>query len=708
MGLFNKACDRCRARKSRCRFTDSSDKTVCDYCRLHNLACNFSHQKRRQRRKNPDEIVRAASSPAISATIPPQSQLAPLEIAENGEIDGRPGLYIDYILDRSLSSQLSRPNSSHDQLTASSGPSPNISFFPAKRVSAISQRLGHNKLENLLEAIRAVVASKLKTSSSPIVSGLDDYFSHGAERAHQDPQQTLLKEYIHTYMTHVHPFYPFLNRLEFEKRALGPNIAQELASDKPWAALYFAVIAVGCQHNGGGTYDTRSGESWIYFEKSLAVVREIGLLRGSLTSLQALMALAIFCQAVSGFVMESPLLAEAAVLAQNLGLNRLTSSSDRSSIRTFWVLYYMEKTSCFTTRNVPTLQDCHISSPLPDQGVWSFNDYDWLFSFVRYSRLASKIHSQLMTITSVPQPWAARYRAVRYLQSELEAWRYSIPPRFRPGEPLRPRMLHEPHSVSIALRAHYYYHYAHMTLTWTLLHCESDGLDATQGMELKTELMQIARSVLELTSYIEISPATPVWILALMPLTALMILFDLVIHNPSHPETSLNLALLDIASGHFSRIEYSSSGALPGSLISEFAHLARQYISDIRHNTGRQHAYRSTARNRDLHLSQPRVAGLSFSSSMSNAQPNPPSSQTVTEDKPLSDPALQQDAVQHHQLELSTISGSVTEIEGSLPGITAMAETQDPLFFPQVNTTMDDLEFLGVDLMGLFGPAFCP
>lgn len=36
-------------------------------------------------------------------------------------------------------------------------------------------------------------------------------------------------------------------------------------------------------------------------------------------------------------------------MAQSLGYNRATASSDKSIQRTFWVLYCMEKTTCFYT-----------------------------------------------------------------------------------------------------------------------------------------------------------------------------------------------------------------------------------------------------------------------------------------------------------------------------------------------------------------------
>jgi hypothetical protein len=70
-------------------------------------------------------------------------------------------------------------------------------------------------------------------------------------------------------------------------------------------------------------------------------------------------------------------------------------------------------------------------------------------------------------------------------------------------------------------------------------------------------------------------------ILAVIPLTALFVLFDIVVHDPSSPDTPSNLALLDIGGGYFSRIEYASGNTLPGSLISEFAHIARDYVNDF-------------------------------------------------------------------------------------------------------------------------------
>jgi hypothetical protein len=71
-------------------------------------------------------------------------------------------------------------------------------------------------------------------------------------------------------------------------------------------------------------------------------------------------------------------------------------------------------------------------------------------------------------------------------------------------------------------------------------------------------------------------------ILSIMPLVAIFILFDFVVHNPRHAETRDNLSLLEVAAGHFSLQEYKSKGVMPSSLVGEFAHIARQYVRDVK------------------------------------------------------------------------------------------------------------------------------
>ena len=66
-----------------------------------------------------------------------------------------------------------------------------------------------------------------------------------------------------------------------------------------------------------------------------------------------------------------------------------------------------------------------------------------------------------------------------------------------------------------------------------------------------------------------------------MPVSALFVLFDFVVHNPYHPESSTNLTFLDVVGAYFTRLEYATEGSLPSSLMAEFALIARQFVRDI-------------------------------------------------------------------------------------------------------------------------------
>lgn len=66
-----------------------------------------------------------------------------------------------------------------------------------------------------------------------------------------------------------------------------------------------------------------------------------------------------------------------------------------------------------------------------------------------------------------------------------------------------------------------------------------------------------------------------------MPISALFVIFDFVIHNPLHKETATNISFLDIAAGYFSRWEISNKDSLPASSAAEFSHIARQFVRDV-------------------------------------------------------------------------------------------------------------------------------
>lgn len=67
-----------------------------------------------------------------------------------------------------------------------------------------------------------------------------------------------------------------------------------------------------------------------------------------------------------------------------------------------------------------------------------------------------------------------------------------------------------------------------------------------------------------------------------IPASAMLILFDFVIHNPTHIETDTNLKILDTAAGFFGRIQYATGGSFPSMIMSGFAHIASDYVRRTR------------------------------------------------------------------------------------------------------------------------------
>jgi hypothetical protein len=220
-----------------------------------------------------------------------------------------------------------------------------------------------------------------------------------------------------------------------------------------------------------------------------------------------------------------------------------------------------------------------------------------------------------------------------------------------------------------------------------------------------------------------------------MPISALFILFDLVIHNPTHPETNNNLALLDVASGHFSRIEYATCGTLPGSLVSEFAHIARDFVRDAQREKPPRigQIITNKARNNSLDIasnpsrnteaaapdastisSDPEVSPISQSDARGQLVPGIP--QIISHEmKPPDSVLAAMPAVQQHQQSSHAYLGDThnpfaLSNQPSDPTLPRTDTGTEHIFFPladdptyAVQRDDGDLQrFLGIDVMDLF------
>ena len=84
----------------------------------------------------------------------------------------------------------------------------------------------------------------------------------------------------------VHPMYPFLDPESFKQQTSSPDLSRLISTNKGFAALYYAVVAIGSQHNDGGSFEAGVGEAWSYFERALSYFQDLIFFRGSLTTVQ--------------------------------------------------------------------------------------------------------------------------------------------------------------------------------------------------------------------------------------------------------------------------------------------------------------------------------------------------------------------------------------------------------------------------------------
>jgi hypothetical protein len=310
------------------------------------------------------------------------------------------------------------------------------------------------------------------------------------------------------YFEHVDPIHPFLDRRQFESVALSPHLSEKLASDKSWSALFYTILALGSQYHDGGSYEPTKSGSWRFFGTALAIFPDLLISRTTLNTVQALTAMAIFASNLSCLQIEYAMVSEGAKKAQTLGYNRSTAPGDDERNRTFYVLYFLEKNMSFNIGRCSTIMDSDISSAIPTQPLsCSGVSFDWTRASIRISRLLSRIYASLFSVSVRGRPKAYYNTTIHNLKSELGVWAKAIPAELRPGQPIR-RYTQTTQMIDIGIRLHYLYHGTMLHLDRTALQLEDEP---SARSDLVNGIMGTARTVLELTRFIEIQPYTPIW-----------------------------------------------------------------------------------------------------------------------------------------------------------------------------------------------------
>lgn len=153
--------------------------------------------------------------------------------------------------------------------------------------------------------------------------------------------------------------------------------------------------------------------------------------------------------------------------------------------------------------------DCDIGCSVPYVPEATCEGFDWFLTYCRYGRLVSRAYECLFTVTVAVNPF--HWDKIDLLKEELEKWRTSIPEPFRPGSTLKMRDMPSS-TIKIALRLQLFYYNALIAFSRVTAHIGADEPSNLERQnESKMSMMRCARSVLELTKFIDVETYTPSW-----------------------------------------------------------------------------------------------------------------------------------------------------------------------------------------------------
>ncbi|KIW05071.1 hypothetical protein, variant 1 [Verruconis gallopava] len=486
-----------------------------------------------------------------------------------------PTTYVDMVLRGYRSSSRGSTEASlvksHNIYVGSSG----LAFFSESRIDSITARLGHNRFQQAMENISNCVKSFIEPIHPP--GSLDGESKETTDFVKLSPE--LANSYIEAFFKSAHPSYPFLDRRQFETNIFEHGAESIFDTSPSLFALYYAVLAIGCQYEGGDSFKLENCLAQKLFRVSLTCLPRIVMRTEGLLSLQALVAMAVFAQSVSCIRYGNMLITEAARMAVYLRYNRPVRNGEDAAqcARAFWLVYILEKLSSFVCYRASILDDEDIGIAFPGSLDPLCGGFDYFLAMARFARLLSITYGSLFTISATTLSHETIHGAIDKLIEEVEGWKSTLPRLFNPDYPFRPMDFNNSLCLNASLRLRYRYYSIVMALS------RLGSLTYTSKQQRLAKYRSLAcdsaRNVIELTTHIDIHPTMPNWYLVVMPISACFVLFDFVINNPAHAETGKFLSLLGIVAGYFNRLEFCTDGVVRSTAAAEIAEMARQFIA---------------------------------------------------------------------------------------------------------------------------------
>ncbi|KAJ3545769.1 hypothetical protein NM208_g2356 [Fusarium decemcellulare] len=312
-----------------------------------------------------------------------------------------------------------------------------------------------------------------------------------------------------------------------------------------------------------------------YFQNALSVHSDLLFLSTSRVAVQALAVMTHYTEGVSWPSLHYMLCSSAMRLAETKGLHRqpplsanLHGEEIYSRSCTWWGIYCYDRYSAVRLGRPLGTDDDSITVQLPHNlSPENPAQHEAMLCGIRTAQLSSAIVRRLNKFDHRKPAVEEIANTMGELKRLLADLRATFPSYVSPGDSSPCTDIPAGININDVLFLVFSYHisviqvHSILVYPWNIAKL---GLNAAEQTQLQTNItessrkcVESARKILQQLGSITIMPSTPKWLAFFFPLTALIDVFIHVLQNPQESSVESDIALMRIAAGHFSYLEYT-------------------------------------------------------------------------------------------------------------------------------------------------------
>ncbi|KAB8212103.1 fungal-specific transcription factor domain-containing protein [Aspergillus parasiticus] len=366
--------------------------------------------------------------------------------------------------------------------------------------------------------------------------------------------------------------------------------------DVAWYALRNAVYAIGrrlvASMDGTRDFAEIQLESLRFFHNAFAVFSELLFRPSGLMAVQALVVMTSFAELLGSPAVEYMLCTSAVRLAQSKGLHRQSSRAwnlQRSEILhrnwVFWAAYFYDKNIALRSGRPSAIDDDEISCEIPNEFPdGSRSGIEAVIAAIEHARICAKISKQLLSARALNRSPESLFDIMKTLENKLQMWRNSLPDHLTLAKQNNtPPSRNSYQCRANILRLHYLYWGSVIALNanfhypWiSSLFARPESFFEDRMLKSSVQAAEASRQILSTLKDTEFDTSYPSPIIFYFPMLAVINLFIYILKMPTLETVRSDLALLDLAGGHFAKVHFLTSSQVSFTFAREIVGLANK------------------------------------------------------------------------------------------------------------------------------------